>query len=361
MGVDDANGWAWESVYSTELKSYVPDNKEPVGCMSFEWSNCNPTAKGKDDKEKRTRSKGMSVAGDAFVRASKMARNALPCVHEGFLETYSHVRKQVLECIVEVYHRQYRKAVRRARLSKDPNERRSVHLPKIYITGHSLGGSLGQLLALDLATNCQVIVEQPSRHHEEVDAEFRVAADEPSTLASDSFQTDEESQIFQISQNESRRDQNKLALKLPVCCYTYGQPRVGNPAFARLYKPRVPHTFRVVNEGDAVTTMPTRVMCGGQYKHAGLEVMLDEGCTGNILVGPTVVETMFRFTKVRTSVVAHSLVHYRENLESGLGRDELQEYYRGHNISDSRSTNTSTVFSGLPDWLTQVKRSSQTQ
>jgi hypothetical protein len=52
---------------------------------------------------------------------------------------------------------------------------------------------------------------------------------------------------------------------------------VGNHAFARLYKQRVPHTFRVVHENDAITSMPSLTVCGGLYKHAGLEVMLDEG------------------------------------------------------------------------------------
>lgn len=78
-------------------------------------------------------------------------------------------------------------------------------------------------------------------------------------------------------------------------------------AFKTIYKQRVPHTFRVVTEGDAFTSMPTLTCFGGIYRHAGLEVLLDEGCTGNILVGPTVVETLLRFTKVRTSVANHSL------------------------------------------------------
>jgi hypothetical protein len=44
------------------------------------------------------------------------------------------------------------------------------------------------------------------------------------------------------------------------------------------------------------------VVCSGIYKHAGLEVILDEGRTGNTLVGPTVVETLFRFHKVSSSL-----------------------------------------------------------
>lgn len=81
----------------------------------------------------------------------------------------------------------------------------------------------------------------------------------------------------------------RLSLQPPIAVYTYGQPRVGNRAFSRLYKQRVPHTFRVTTEGDPITALP-HAFCSGIYKHAGLEVVLDEGLTGNTLVGPTVVE-----------------------------------------------------------------------
>lgn len=88
-------------------------------------------------------------------------------------------------------------------------------------------------------------------------------------------------------------------------------------------------------------------------------MLLDEGCTGNILVGPTVVETMFRFTKMRTSVAAHSMERYRESLESALGRDELKEYYHGHGgkASHDDRRHHSGYNDSLPSWVTNVKRS----
>ena len=63
---------------------------------------------------------------------------------------------------------------------------------------------------------------------------------------------------------------------------------IGNTQFKKVYKSRVPHTFRVATEGDAITSILT-VGKGfsGIYRHAGLEVLLEDGCTGNILVGPT--------------------------------------------------------------------------
>jgi hypothetical protein len=99
----------------------------------------------------------------AIIRATPMARQALPCVHEGFLRNYLGVRQQIIEAILSVLKRQVDKAVERSRFSEnsclflDPEP---ITLPKIYLTGHSLGGSLAQLLALDLASNCEIVIEQ---------------------------------------------------------------------------------------------------------------------------------------------------------------------------------------------------------
>lgn len=71
----------------------------------------------------------------------------------------------------------------------------------------------------------------------------------------------------------------KRCLRVPIAMYSFGQPRIGNHALARLYKMNVPHSFRVVSEGDIVTSTPLASCLSGisLYKHAGLEVALDEG------------------------------------------------------------------------------------
>jgi hypothetical protein len=304
----------------------------------------------------------VSNGAKAVIKAVPMARQALPCVHEGFLEAYAHIRRQVLESVLAVLRRQFSHAVTRARLSVDSGLEKDMPLvlPKIYITGHSLGGSLAQLLALDIASNCELIVDIPYRsEHGSSGAEDFFLLPSPSESTPEARL---KSRMMFFSSDETQTSDNvprfrTMHLQPPIAVYTYGQPRLGNHAFARLYKKRVPHTFRVACEGDAFTTMPPTLLCGwsGIYKHAGLEVMLDEGCTGNILVGPTVVETLFRFTKVRTSVAAHSMERYRDSLESALGQDELEEYYLGHGtLKQARGGNTSTA---LPEWLTQIKRS----
>ena len=75
------------------------------------------------------------------------------------------------------------------------------------------------------------------------------------------------------------------------------------------------------------------------------------------------VETMFRFSKVRTNMGAHAMEQYRDNLESALSIEELHEYYAGHGGDKSgaaaglgRGRNRRGLQS-LPGWVTSVKRS----
>ena len=120
------------------------------------------------------------------------------------------------------------------------NEQLSLVLPKIYITGHSLGGSLAQLLALDLASNCEILIDlNPNTQKKTEDEVFQLPT--PSNMM--------RSWSFPGTPNSSLPNSDKLALQPPIAVYTYGEPRVGNRAFARLYKQRVPHTFRVATEG----------------------------------------------------------------------------------------------------------------
>ena len=293
-----------------------------------------------------------------ILKSTPATSQGLPCIHEGFKQSYSKIRKELFECVMKVYKRQFEKSLHRW------NKNDYFSLPKIYVTGHSLGGSLGQIFALDLSCNFAVFVDS------------RVAQDDPTMQTStldeinSSFIGELLSPYFSANssfytENEEKSIDHEICFQPPLGVYTFGQTRVGNRVFAKLYKSRVPHTFRVCVEGDALTSQPIGVCTGGYwYKHAGLEAVLDEGRTGNILVGPTVVETLLRFSKVRTSLDAHSMNRYRDCLESAFTHDELKEYYQGHidkgvdimekdfsaNISKRGSR------SDLPSWVTQIKR-----
>lgn len=97
----------------------------------------------KDDETTSNLLPAVTDGAKAIIRAMPMARQALPCVHEGFLRNYLKVRREIIETILCVLQRQVDKAVERSRFSEssclflDPEP---ITLPKIYVTGHSLGG-----------------------------------------------------------------------------------------------------------------------------------------------------------------------------------------------------------------------------
>lgn len=78
----------------------------------------------------------------------------------------------------------------------------SIEVKRVTICGHSLGGALATLLALDVALN--------------------------------------------------------TPFKNPTC-FTFASPRVGDHAFARAYNAAVPNTFRVANRMDLVSMLPSAV------------------------------------------------------------------------------------------------------
>eukprot|EP00934_Nitzschia_sp_Nitz4_P003243 Nitzschia sp. Nitz4//scaffold254_size28068//599//5528//NITZ4_008147-RA/size28068-augustus-gene-0.31-mRNA-1//-1//CDS//3329544319//3233//frame0 len=334
--IDDDDGWIWDTPTGRDeslLQCVTPGGG---ACLS----SCIPGQPTRDPSE-HFRSGSMTFEARKILQATPIARGSFPLVHEGFQEAYTQVRQKLLEVLLPVIQRQLSKCVSKGQGTKG---RVPLVLPKIYCTGHSLGGSLAQLLALDLANNCELVLPLRPGQKAFLDS------------------LDIESWGEGVAANE-------LRLQPPIAVYTFGQPRVGNRTFSRLYKQRVPHTFRVVNEGDAITSLPNYLFCGGIYKHAGLEVLLDEGMTGNILVGPTVVETLFRFHKVRTSVLAHTMQRYRDSLECAFAQDELLEYFQGHNVVNHTSSRTTkqirkristTPSTDIPDWMTQMRTSTPT-
>ena len=99
-------------------------------------------------------------------------------MHEGFTEAYISVQDQLHQFIT----------------FQNPS--------KLILVGHSLGGALATLCAID----------------------------------------------FQLTY-EQRYD---------IELYTYGSPRVGNPEFRELVNESIPHSYRFVNGLDAVPSLPTR-------------------------------------------------------------------------------------------------------
>lgn len=332
----DEDGWIWNTPHL--------HSKGVQSVTSWSAPLCMPSHCSRDDG--KAPSNPVSKGARALLQSAPVARDSFPLVHEGFQEVYTHVRRKLLGIIFPVLQRQLAKSMEAAeKESLEP-----LALPKLYLTGHSLGGSLAQLLALDLANNCEIVLP----------VTFDQVMEEPGMPP--------EQELFRLPESyhqtppltsPKKMRTKELRLQPPIAVYSFGQPRVGNKQFSRFYKERVPHSFRVVNEGDAITSMPNRYFCGGVYKHSGLEVLLDEGMTGNILVGPTVVETLFRFSPVRTNMLAHTMTRYRDCLECAFEEHELLEYYQSQNVTGDETkggtrcqpTKANTT---IPDWMTQV-------
>jgi predicted lipase len=109
-------------------------------------------------------------------------------VHQGFIEAYSSVREAMFKAAKETPHKQ------------------------IICTGHSLGGALATLCAVDIKYNLPDKV---------------------------------------------------------VSAYTFGSPKVGNAEFVKFYNKHVPQTFRIVNSVDIVPSLPPDIPLVVNYEHVG--------------------------------------------------------------------------------------------
>ncbi|XP_047945091.1 uncharacterized protein LOC125191729 isoform X2 [Salvia hispanica] len=129
-------------------------------------------------------------------------------VHSGFLSAYDSVRTRLITLI------------KQATGHRDDNSIELLPTWHIYVTGHSLGGALATLLALELAS----------------------------------------SQLAQCG-------------AIAVTMYNFGSPRVGNRRFAEIYNQKVKDSWRVVNHRDIIPTVP-RLM---GYCHVAHPVYLAAG------------------------------------------------------------------------------------
>ena len=120
----------------------------------------------------------------------------------------------------------------------------TVDSPKLYVTGHSLGAGLATILAFDLAND-------------------------PATVPSD------------------------------LHVYTFASPMVGDKLFAANYDVLIPQTWRVANQLDVITWLPSSLM---GYHHVDTEQELTFGLT----VKPT-------------PICRHALTTYLYGLDSSLG------------------------------------------
>lgn len=123
-------------------------------------------------------------------------------MHSGFITAYLSARDEIHRFVSQQEAKYYR------------------------ITGHSLGGALATLCAIDLQYN--------------------------------------------------------FGERIEIEAYTFGSPRVGNGAFADSFNRRVPNCWRVVNGWDAVVGLPAPWQ---GYRHVEKAVKLERGFTWRIITG----------------------------------------------------------------------------
>eukprot|EP01012_Entosiphon_sulcatum_P067206 TRINITY_DN9678_c0_g1_i1.p1 TRINITY_DN9678_c0_g1~~TRINITY_DN9678_c0_g1_i1.p1 ORF type:complete len:992 (-),score=141.37 TRINITY_DN9678_c0_g1_i1:308-3283(-) len=166
---------------------------------------------------------------DIWVKASRTCGLNIPRAHTGFLTAYTALRRELMQAVMSAAA--------------------DMQQPRVYLTGHSLGGAMAYFAAYDIAYSLQ---------------------------------------------------------NAKVLCYTFGAPRAGNSTFAQYYDALVPDTYRIVNKSDVVTTIPPSFL--GLFRHVGKQVNVDTN--GNMIVNPSFVERFFSPFGTSNSVATHSMYDY---------------------------------------------------
>ena len=235
----------------------------------------------------------------SVVSALPFCRQVLPRVHEGFWDAYCSVREEMLCALMIAIREQYYFI-------------QDYKYPiQICLCGHSLGGALAALAALEVSLNLHDIISIAIPH--------------------------------------------LVDIKLPtVQLYTYGTPRVGNTYFASMLNSCIKNYYRLEVDGDIFTRMPKLL---GLYRHAGKLVLIDSEKSGCFIVQPSIVELqLFRHGTQNTT--CHHLCHYRDCLEACFEDNELAQYiskeYEATRISssvDTMKSNVNSKISVIPEWL----------
>eukprot|EP00803_Ostreobium_quekettii_P001664 evm.model.scf_661.6 EVM.evm.TU.scf_661.6 scf_661:45589-48045(-) len=185
-------------------------------------------------------------------------RGTQPLVHKGFLLSWMacDFSMRVLQAVQRVLN--------------SPQFDRSQM--RVLVTGHSLGGAVAQLAAMDIRRCCGV-----------------------------------GSELLSV--------------------YTFGCPRLGNHAFAREYEENIPDSWLVINDLDAIARTPKLWV---MYKHAGTRVVINPH--GDMVVRPHFLE--FKFTSMyltRVKLVDHLLTGYSKSLSAVVGAQFME--YKGTRAS----------------------------
>lgn len=178
------------------------DTNLQIGTREQSWKTAQKEVKAAFRAEMKEVAEAV-VEEEALVYPEEYGTPSRPVkMHQGFIEAYLSVRDQIHQYIEASDESRY------------------------CITGHSLGGAIATLCAVDLQYN--------------------------------------------------------FGHKLSIEAYTFGSPRVGNDAFTESYNQRVPDTWRIVNGWDAVVGLPAPWQ---GYRHVDLTIKLARDFTWKIITG----------------------------------------------------------------------------
>jgi hypothetical protein len=121
-------------------------------------------------------------------------------------------------------------------------------------------------------------------------------------------------------EGSEKRSSTRLR-RIKVALYNFGAPKVGNGSFTYLVNKWVPDCFRIVVDGDIVSSLPPT-----GYRHAGTEVVVDSRGFGSIIIDRSFVERWLR-PSTSYSVKVHSLLYYQRGI---LGIKRAAEYFTAH-------------------------------
>jgi hypothetical protein len=271
--------------------------------------------------------KGLHFCADGIPYVNQ----SFPRVHSGFWEAYVSLREQYLSSIVHALYHHFEQSLQQVMLdsfnedflgtSRTADNKDQRMGCRIFICGHSLGGAMAVLAALELSMYMDkmlmaVFTRLAEVHHLTFHDSHNYVEHETDDLFS-SFSPTQLHLTAETIEIRGFRFQ-----KPSVVVYAYGCPRVGNPAFAHLFEKHVKTCYRVNVDGDLVTMIPKIF---GFYRHVGIATLIDEDEKGDMILNPSVIEHNF-FRRSFGGFANHRLDKYRSCLEACFEPDEYEEY-----------------------------------